>query len=286
MTTTKDVDVEIDEEEISGTVRFDVLDENRLVKPLMTATFILVIRKWLEELKGSNSDDYEIWKYRCMAILPENEGDVLEGRKYCEIIVNENYRLLKPNNWLTFDQALFILLGLNAIDLTPVTWGYFTMYKYENGLDKSNEAALKDIFYSTPHFQYLSRSTFVKDGMITSDNLITLALQENLFTQGGIDYILNKKSKPVKDIETGIPFKRLDIYKSTLPSFLKKLPAPLSVRALTIHSNEQTDGIYTKNYKSKLNVGGSTIKKEISKIIKTSWWKGQPLEIQNKINRN
>ena len=89
MTTTKDVDVEIDEEEISGTVRFDVLDENRLVKPLMTATFILVIRKWLEELKGSNSDDYEIWKYRCMAILPENEGDVLEGRKYCEIIVND-----------------------------------------------------------------------------------------------------------------------------------------------------------------------------------------------------
>lgn len=286
MTIKKDVDITIDEEVISGTVHFDILDDNRLVKPIVTALIVLSIREWLKKLQKCSSGDYELWKWRCLAIIPENEGDVREELKYSDTIVNENYRLLNPNNWLTFDQALFILLGLNAVDFTPSTWGKFTIYQYEPLFDESEESLFEYIFYRTPHFKYLSRSCFVKDGMITSDNLITLALQEELFTQDGVDYILNKRNKPSKDLETKIPLKRLEIYKSTLPDFLKKLTKPLSIRAIALYSDEQTDGEYTKLYKSELKIGGTTIKKEISRITKTSWWRNQPSEIQRKIKKN
>jgi|APSaa5957512535_1039671.scaffolds.fasta_scaffold14136_5 hypothetical protein len=284
MTIRKDVDITINEDVISGSVHFDVLDDNRLVKPLLTAIIVLAIREWLEKLKASNMDDYEIWEWRCIAIIPENEGDVREELKYSEMIVNENYRLIKPNNWLTFDQAIFILLGLNAIDFVPSIWGDFTLYGYEPRFE-GDEELLENVFYNMPQFKFLSRSTFVEDGMITSNNLITFAIQEKLFTQAGVDYILNKKIKTNKDVETGIPLKRLEIYKSTLPKFLRKLKKPLSIRALTLHSDEQTDGEYTKAYKSELKVSGATIKKEIPKITKTLWWKNQSSEIQRKIKK-
>lgn len=254
---------------------------NRLVDYKTTESIVNKVKDRVEDLKKTEDNQYDnilsVWKFfRSGLLIPENMQDD-------NLTVHDNYSLLKPNHILSYDQALFLLLGLNALtfDKHPV-WYNFTLYKKD--LHSADINHIERVFYDSPQNMKLKHSIYATSGEIYSENLITLAKDNGFFTHEGLSYIDTLFSKKnYKDPGTKIPINRLEIYKETLPKFLSNLEKPLSIRALALRSDEQTDGKYTKEYKSRLRVGGPTIRKEISQITTTYWWKNQPSEIQRKI---
>ena len=101
-----------------GEVVFDTVNEFRLVSPEITAGIALAIQKW--------ADDNLHYLFDINSLIPENiaKDDNLNSlipeniakddnlNRYSEYFVNSSYDLLKHNCVLTFNEALFILLGL------------------------------------------------------------------------------------------------------------------------------------------------------------------------------
>nr|MCH9712178.1 hypothetical protein [Pseudomonadota bacterium] len=89
-----------------------------------------------------------------------------------------------------------------------------------------------------------------------------------------------------KDDETEIQNGRLRIYKETLPNHLYDSDTPISIRELTV----ATDGIKTYEYYESIknwigNISAEVVRKDIGKLLKSSWWKKQPKELQEKIKK-
>ena len=99
---------------------------------------------------------------------------VFDGDFTKQHFVKQNYKLLEPNKLLTYNEALFLLLGLNAIALGKEIKDFPVL----DG-DIPNEP-IERVFCETPQNQALKTSAFFKDGKITSENLVKLA-EENGF---------------------------------------------------------------------------------------------------------
>jgi hypothetical protein len=260
--------------------------ENRLVNYKTTESIISKIEDRLKYLeKTGDSEDRSIfstWKWlRLGFLVPEN--DLYESNS----TIHNNYNLLRPNHMLSYDQALFILLGLNALTFDDhQVWYGFTLHKRNLHVDGINY--IERVFYDTLQNKELKRSTYVVNGKIYSTDLLELAKDNEFFTPRGLIYIENLfkgKKQNCKDIETGIPVKRLIIYKKTLPEYLEILSTPISLRALSIKSDEYTEGEYAIQIKKNLGVGGATIKKELTALIKTQWWSDLPKTIRDKLQK-
>jgi hypothetical protein len=200
---------------------------------------------------------------------------------------NESLNDYLLDDSLSKDEALFLLIGLNPQALINIP--------QEGSIDHCYNEMKPTLFEQYTHnlkeYRILDKAFQFESGLELFDYS---TVKTKSFIRWSIEKHFIEEVKSIntdefdiksKDEDTGIPIKRLNVYKETLPIFLKKLKNPLSVRALTILADEYTDGKYTKEYKSRLGVGGSTIKKEITKIIKTYWWKNQPSEIQRKIKK-
>jgi hypothetical protein len=271
----KDMTIVIDEKRISGTVYFDTLDEDRLVDSRLSAAIILM----LKECVKNNNDE----RFNCDLLLAENIGVISHELKYSQLIVDRNYRLLKPDTIISFDEALFLLLGLNTESLQYILPNTYTLLG-----NKPSLGTIEHVLSLTPVYEVLSRSKFINNGEILSNDLAEISKQFSFINQARLNCIINSKlskNRVVKDSETGIPNDRLLIYKETLPLFLKGLGVDetTSLRGLSINSSETYEGKYTIKYKVRLGVGGAAVKKDLSSLLKSSWWKTQPDEIRKKV---
>jgi len=165
-------------------VMFDTLDDSRLVNPIHTAIIILDIKKWVDS-------DLE-YEFDTNHLIPENfvQGDVTQ--KYSQFDVDDCYKLLKPKQSLSFDEALFILFGLDPYRLMLPPFHNFKAEKYEPVADG---ASLESVFFATKRFQILLRSSYLINGKISSENLIELAKDNDFFQEKGLRHILKQKKK-------------------------------------------------------------------------------------------
>jgi hypothetical protein len=158
---------------IIKSVYFDTLDEFRLVNPITTAYIVLSIKKWAD----ANLD----YPFDINSIIPENIGKDDNLNRYSEYYVNSSYALLKHNLVLTFNEALFILLGLYPYNSALPPFHDLNLINYD---PFSHGLSLGSVFFITRHFEVLKRSPFLRhDGRILSEDLIELAKLEGFFNE-------------------------------------------------------------------------------------------------------
>lgn len=171
MSIKKNIKVSINKDKINGSVTFDTLDDYRLVDPEYTAAVIILLDSYLQENKNKYFDTN--------LLIPENIGVISDKLKYSQHLVDKNYLLLKPNKLLSYDEALFILLGLNTEALHEVLPDNFTLFK-----NKPSRNSIEYSFYITLQNEELGKSMFLRsDGSITSNDLNMLAGYSNFFTK-------------------------------------------------------------------------------------------------------
>ena len=170
-----------------GEVVFDTVNEFRLVSPETTAGIALAIQKW--------TDANLHYLFDINSLIPENIGKDDNLNRYSEYFVNSSYDLLKHNCVLTFNEALFILLGLDPHNSALPPFHDLDLINYKPFPDG---LTLESVFYITRQYTALKRSVFVsKDGKINSENLIILAnAEENMFFQkNSLNNIFKQKRK-------------------------------------------------------------------------------------------
>jgi hypothetical protein len=173
-------------------VIFDTLDNSRLVNPLHTVIVIQLIKEWM-----SSNSNYE-YKFNVNHLIPENviKGD--RNDKYSNYYVNNSYELLKPNLNLNFNEALFILLGLDTYRLALPPFHNIKLEEYQ---PTSDGLSLESRFFITKQYTELHRSEYLNSGKISSKNLIRLAKKFKFFQEAGLRHILKiKKSVSSTDI--------------------------------------------------------------------------------------
>lgn len=193
--------------EVLDKIYFRVIDDNRKVNVGTTALLIYEINKWLKSykekiipnileptnpsLEKEKNKIYrdtiawvEKWEHWKEALIPENRGVIggvdLEVDRFHFVKLND--KLLDPNKSLTYNQALFLLLGLNTIALDNEL-ADFPEYATFTGTRPTGRYSQFDfIFWDTPQNQALRTSAFVVDGKITSEKLKKLADDNDFFT--------------------------------------------------------------------------------------------------------
>jgi len=180
----KDVKVEINFPHIKGEVLFDTLSDSRLVKAAISAHTVLVIEEWLNQ-----KTEYVFNRHQ---LIPENVKEYEELQKYSQFYVNSCSELLKPDTLLTFNEALFLLLGLNPSELIFPPFNKLDFTDYSPPLDFPS--SLECVFFTLKHYQVLKRSAFIKNGTITSENLLILADANNFFNQEALHLLTHLES--------------------------------------------------------------------------------------------
>ena len=169
MSINKDIKISINRERINGFVAFDTLDDYRLVSPEYTAAVIILLDNYLQDNQDRHFD--------LNLLIPENIVAISDKLKYSQYLVHQNYLLLKPDKLLSYNEALFLLLGLNTEALNQSFLDGFTLFKNTPSKDSFEYS-----FYLTLQNEELSKSMFLRsDGSITSNDLHILANNSNFF---------------------------------------------------------------------------------------------------------
>jgi|SaaInlV_120m_DNA_4_1040238.scaffolds.fasta_scaffold09963_2 hypothetical protein len=175
-------------------VLFRVIDHSRKVNIETTAALICEIKETIglysknvppdtKDRQKFQNQEYakqylNKWEYWLAFLIPENR--VADGHYTEQQAVELNHELLNPNKLLTYNQALFLLLGLNAVELGtniinfPILDGEIPSIPREH---------IEYYFWSTRQNQELKTSAYVKNGKITSEDLIKLAEEHSFFIQ-------------------------------------------------------------------------------------------------------
>ncbi len=180
----KDVKVEINFPDIKGEVLFDTLSDSRLVKAAISAYAVLVIEEWLNQ-----NTEYVFNRHQ---LIPENIKAFDELPKYSQFYVDSCKNLLKPNILLSFNEALFLLLGLNPFELIFPPFNKLNLTNYSPPIDFPS--SLECVFFPIKHYQILKRSSFLRhDGRILSEDLIELAKREGFFNEVALQTLNTKE---------------------------------------------------------------------------------------------
>jgi len=156
------------------------VNKHRLVDVRKTAMIVFRIELWLHD------NDFQFGKN---FLVPENSKHS----------VSTNNSLLTNNKLLSFNEALFLLLG---IDVSMLALSYFAELEYSKY--KKNHALknnLRNILFSTAECKELQRSLSLKNGHISSSNLIQLAKDYNFFNNHCLRMVLSDK-KVASHVET------------------------------------------------------------------------------------
>ena len=290
--------------EVTGKVNFNWLDEHRLVSPNTTAHFIIEIERKLETLRGMlsniNKDIAEQkgryfflkryiqkWSMR-LTLVPENLR-IDKDNLLCNHFVLENYKMLLPDRLISYDKALFLLLGLNTTSLdNHMLWEGFTIYEYSAVPTTPNNYVIEQLFFDSEQNKCLRDSAYITpDRKIDSKNLIKLGKQYGFFSNNGV---INARKKPnngqiKNDDETGIPLKRLRIYQETLQKYLETRNNPVSIRELTISTDESKIGEYAIQNSQALGVEATTMRQDLLKLVKSEWWNSLPSKTRKKLKK-
>jgi len=158
---------------------FEYIDDNRKVDINTTGEIICKIKKHLDFSPNTTNKKLIAYKSKWARYLNHYlvadgiNPYIDEGQSY----VNKNYELLKENKLLSYNEALFLLLGLNAHELGRGIKDFPVL----NG-DEPIAQLFELDFWRTDQNQALMQSAhFRSDGKITSENLVILATKENDF---------------------------------------------------------------------------------------------------------
>jgi hypothetical protein len=198
-------------------LRFHEVDINRVVSKEVTGSVIWNIDRWLKSYKENilpnlsyiNEDSpknkalktyIDNLKWMRESLIPENTSSV-----GMESTVRRNYSFLKPNKVLTYNQALFTLLGLNAITLDNDH--YLVRLQTLNGINPVYQSEyhliLEGILWGTPQNFELKSCAYFSNGVITSEDLIKFATEDNDFFSD--NWRKNKFFEYTKDVVSERP---------------------------------------------------------------------------------
>ena len=202
---------------------------------------------------------------------------------------NPNQSTNQLNSFLTddvlsVDEALFCILGLN-ITSKPYSFSILNLSKH-----KSNKA-LDSVISNTSEYRKLTKAiiaeestglSLVKSQYIYTKQFILWAIDKGFIYQEPDTNDQRHTNK--NDKETGIPMRRYVIYTETLPKYLKKLKqslAPISTNGLSTTDAGKL-GKYFESNKNTLDCSAGTVRKDLIKLYKSTWWTSQPEEIRSK----
>ena len=142
----------VDREHKYGTIHFDYIDDNRLVDYQRTAFLVFSIEIWFDKNEHS---------FRRGFMIPENSKYAME---HCESLLTDDITL-------SFNEALFLLLGLDVLTLSLPQFSNMDLINYKKSLDSSR--TIEDIFINTAEFNELIRSNLTNN-RIKSKELVNL----------------------------------------------------------------------------------------------------------------
>ena len=148
-----------------------IVNKHRLVKIQRTATIVYRLRTWLDE--NGYGDNWEV-------LIPENS-------KYSVETCNS---LLEADKLLMFNDALFLLLGLNIAALTLPLFAKIDLINHEQS--SQHNTGLENIFINTFEFDTLRNSAYLINGRINGFSLVQMAEKNGLFAKR--DERLNKRT--------------------------------------------------------------------------------------------
>jgi len=148
------------------------INNHRLVDIRKTAMIVFRIELWLHNNGFQFGKDF---------LVPENSKHS----------VSTNNSLLTNNKLLSFNEALFLLLGIDVLMLALPYFAELECSKYKKNHALKNN--LENIFFSTAECKELQRSLSLKNGYISSSNLIQLAKDYNFFNNHCLRLVLSDK---------------------------------------------------------------------------------------------
>lgn len=163
----------VDREHKYGTIHFDYIDDNRRVDYQRTASLVFGIEIWFDKNEHS---------FRRGFMIPENSIYAME---HCESLLTDDITL-------SFNEALFLLLGLDVLTLTLPQFFNMDLINYKKSLDTSN--TIEDIFITTAEYNELMRSK-PTNGRIKNKHLIELGERCGFFHQKD-KRIINRSLNP------------------------------------------------------------------------------------------
>jgi hypothetical protein len=193
-------------------LRFHKVDVNRVVDKSITGFVIYNIDRTIKSYKETilprlsyiNKDapknkalkaSIDNLEWVRSSLIPENTSVVV-----MESTVKRNYSLLKPNKVLTYNQALFTLLGLNVITLDNDL--FLVKLQTLNGIrpvyQEEPNLLIDGILWDTPQNFELKSCAYFNNGLITSEGLIKFATQDNHFFSD--NWRKNKFLEDAKDV--------------------------------------------------------------------------------------
>jgi len=178
-------------------VLFRVVDSNRKVNINTTGILVCEIKRWIKIYKEKiipgldknqkkykeTKDNVSYWDIYKDYLIPENRSPYKEDFTK-QHFVKLNYKLLEPDKLLTYNQGLFLLLGLDSTELDHSMRDFPVL----DGARPAN--AFEFIFWNTEQNQMLKTSNYVKNRKITSKDLIKLADK--------YDFFIKKDSRIIK----------------------------------------------------------------------------------------
>ena len=202
---------------------------------------------------------------------------------------NESLNDYLLDDSLSKDEALFLLIGLNPKALIDIPQEGSTDHCYNEmkpTLFEQYTHSLREYRILDKGFQFESTLELIDYSTVNTKSFINWSIEKQ-FVEELKTININDFDIKSKDKNTGIQTGRLNVYKSTLPKYLLKLENPVSMRKLTISTNELTVyEYYTSIEKWVGGVSADQVRKDIGALVKSSWWKNQPKEIQEKIQKS
>ena len=225
-----------------------------------------------------------------MHLLISLEAAFSEIFEYSGNDLNQTLDSLLNRDYLTFTEALFILHGFypsSCIDLKKNqesddmdTYDHTFLLNYFKDESETYTDLLSAIAAGKESDKHGIQSDS-KDGVYT-EQFILWAIDKGFVYQEPDTN--NQRHTNKNNEETGIPMLRYVIYTETLPKYLKKLKQ--SLEPITTNGLSTTDagklGEYFEVNKNRLGCAAGTVRKDLTKLYKSTWWTSQPEEIRSK----
>lgn len=158
---------------------FNCIADDRKVDINTTGDIVCRIKRWIDFFSKNKGEYFQKWDkiFKFHLIADGINPHIENGQHYVKL----NYQLLDDGKLLTHNQALFLLLGLNAYEL-----GKRIKEKDLVSLNCAEEptaAPVESLLWNTAQNQALLTSSYFRgNGKITSENLKKLANSYNFFT--------------------------------------------------------------------------------------------------------
>ncbi len=237
---------------------------------------------------------YNIFEYRTNVYFSIKDSlnkleKTIDALKDCHTANNESLNDYLLDDSLNKDEMLLLLIGLNPQALAAIPQEGSMDFCYNEikpTLFEQYSHNLREYRILDKAFQFDSELELIDYSTVSTKSFIRWSIEKQ-FIEEVKNINTNEFDIKSKDKDSGIPLGRLNVYKGTLPEYLLKLKDPISIRKLTISTNEQTVyEYYTSIEKWVGGVSANQVRKDIGALVKSKWWRKQTKEVREKIQNS